>query len=88
MKKIFKYPIDPNTRGVKMPIGAEILHVHMQGDDICAWALVDPENPQVTRLLALCPTGGSVPDNAKYIGTIGPLSYTIVLHVYDFGEEQ
>lgn len=86
MKRIYKYEIDPNVHGVAMPLGAELLHFHMQGEKACVWARVDLGNVTVTRGLVLVPTGAAVPDHAKYVGTVGPEDYRFVFHVFDTGE--
>lgn len=44
MKKIFKYKLQQEGRQeIIMPVGAKPLHVAVQHDDVCLWALVDPE---------------------------------------------
>lgn len=45
MHKIFKYKLKLEAyQVVRMPHRAKVLHIEMQGDDYCVWALIDVED--------------------------------------------
>lgn len=85
------------TIGVAMPEDAMLLHVGYQSDrldtpscdQLCLWALVDPDKPNTQRRLAVFPTGieldASVEREAMYVGTVIAPDHT-VWHVFDYGE--
>ena len=68
MKTIHKY-IVTGRNDIPMPIGAKILHVNMQGRDICMWALVDKEVMQEYRTFEVVGTGWELDENMFYVGT-------------------
>ena len=59
MKKIFKYIV---SESVEMHENAEILSVQMQNDDLCIWAIVDPESPKVMKHFTFIGTGQEPPN--------------------------
>lgn len=80
MKAIWKYPLGiQSLQTLIMPEGAKPLSVQVQGDEICLWALVDPETefcegknePRYVYMLA---TGQKVSDTTfpfeGFIGTV------------------
>jgi hypothetical protein len=75
MRTIHKYSLDPSGAAeftVMMPRNADILCVHTQRGAPVLWALVDDENAQEARLVAVIGTGWEVPDGigfSDYIGT-------------------
>lgn len=88
MKAVYKYVLsqypveDGNYIKVRMPYGAKFLTVQEQRNELCVWALVDPNEPEVTRIFEVIGTGW-VFENAdvtEYLGTVqkGPL----VWHVF------
>lgn len=83
VKTIFKYPIEVvDSQEIKMPIGAEVLTVQVQGDIPCLWALVESSVPSESRTILIFGTGHPVSGlNNKYIGTfqLGAL----VFHVFE-----
>jgi hypothetical protein len=68
MKTIHKYIVTGRNETL-MPIGAKILHVNMQGRDICMWALVDKEVMQEYRTFEVVGTGWELDENMFYVGT-------------------
>lgn len=86
MKKIYKYPIAvDDTQAVKMPEGAEILTVQLQGGFPCLWALVDTEKPIKEFYIKTFGTGHEVPETGyerKYIGTYQLEGGALVFHVF------
>ena len=83
---IWKFPLAvTDVQDIKMPRGAHVLTVQMQGDQACLWALVQPELDKARRRILIAGTGHeheSFPGN--YVATFqtGPL----VFHVFDLGE--
>ena len=84
---IYKYELklDELTR---MPEGARLLSVQVQGTVPCVWAEVNPSHLVVDRDIRIYGTGHPLPDQieeiAVFLGTfqLGPL----VFHAYDAGE--
>jgi hypothetical protein len=75
VKAVWKFhvPLTPNGRfELKMPKGAEILSLQLQGSDPepFIWALVDPHNGDAERLFQIVGTGHEeVTKYHHYIGT-------------------
>jgi hypothetical protein len=84
MQTIHKYRLQiVSEQPVTMPSGAEILCVQMQGDTPCIWAMVNPDNPNVTRSIAICGTGHPVPvGNYKYVGTVQQFGGSLIWHIF------
>ena len=91
MKTIWKFTFfTMDEYGIRMPQGAEILHVAMQGvtpQTPTLWALVDPNAEEVTRRLAIRGTGHDASDltAADHVATVQQGAR--VWHVFDRGEE-
>jgi hypothetical protein len=82
MKKIWKFRLHP-TQPVMVPIGATILSVGNQSDDIYMWALVDPDAVQEPVRPVIVGTGHEVPaDAGPFIGTVILHDGALVLHVF------
>jgi hypothetical protein len=84
---IWKYPLTAAS-GLRMPRGARLLTVQVQAEDVCLWALVDPEAPMVTRTIRVFGTGHTVKLAATdaYIGTFQLSGGALVFHAFDGGE--
>jgi len=89
MKKIWKFPIDPNsvedkweTIEVEMPYGAKPLHVGSKDDRVYIWAEVDPDEfRKQSKFFYSIGTGhGAVPPDSTYFGTVFQDGY--VWHIY------
>lgn len=87
--KIFKYTLEPESRQVvELPRGATILSVgadvHME-DNLCLWALVDPDAHPEVRVIRIHGTGYDVvtPERLTYIGTAIMRSLSFVWHVFE-----
>jgi len=71
-----------------MPVGAQVLHVHMQHGIPCIWALVDSENENEIerRVFSLRGTGHVLDDGYRtYIGTIHD-GDIYVWHIFEEGK--
>jgi hypothetical protein len=83
MKAFWKFVLHPYARNM-LPVGAKLLSVHAQGDDLCLWALVDTEAPLEDREFVIVGTGHEVHDHAgAFIGTALLANGRLVLHVFE-----
>ncbi len=86
MRKVYKYPVSSiNPCICQMPYNAEILSVHVQYNNPCIWALVDPYEELVDREIYVYGTGHDVPDhviNMQYVGTFLLSDGNLVFHVW------
>jgi hypothetical protein len=85
MITIWKYSITHDAALLKMPKGAEILTVQLQGDTPTLWALVDTEAEPFERAIEVCGTGWPLDSgvNRKYIGTFQISGFGLVFHVFE-----
>ena len=80
-KRIYKYVINSSS-SIHIPKGAEILSVGAQRDDVCLWAMVEPDTEQETEEFIVVGTGWDVPEMARcFIGT-AQLDNGLVFHVF------
>ncbi len=86
MKTIYKYPFGiTDDFEIFMPEGARVLHVGMQYDRPCIWALVDPNAVQEERKFHLAGTGHSIEDKIadwQYVGTFTMQDGALVFHLF------
>lgn len=81
MKTVWKYPLKFSKRQeVRMPAGAHILDVQVQGQLPCMWAEVESDNAEVRRIFELVGTGQAVPTGG-HVATFQCDGY--VWHVYE-----
>lgn len=87
MKTIWKFPLGPVTdrRVVPMPYGAQVLHVQVQDDQPCLWALVEADNTLRSRTFRTFGTGYKIPYDAAlaYVGTYQLAGGQLVYHVFE-----
>lgn len=86
MRTVYKYVLClTDEQFVKMPQGAKILSVQVQGDSIYMWAEVDTRGAAIgERIIFCCGTGNPCPPEwATHITSVqhGPF----VWHFYDGG---
>lgn len=83
-RTIWKFTIAPSCP-ILMPVGAKMLHVHEQNDNICLWAEVDAaETATEFRTFWVYGAGHSLPDDpGVYIGTVHLHVSSLVFHVYE-----
>lgn len=84
MKSVWKFPIeiDRDTIEVLMPQGAVILDVQKQHDQVCLWAQVDSDAPQVARYFSVVGTGHRIPNGKmNHVGTVQ--DGTFVWHLFE-----
>ena len=88
-KVIYKYllgsiELDEQDFICMMPSHAEILSVGYQGNSICVWAMVDPDDASSEkRLFHVFGTGHKiVSDPGKFLGTVHMAHLGLVFHVF------
>lgn len=86
MFTIYKYIIEPSDSKVVLPIGAKILSVFFQMDELCMWAEVDTEKEDDTRYFEVFGTGHKIPYRMgvdySFIGT-AHMNNGLVFHVFE-----
>jgi hypothetical protein len=87
MKKIYKYPLEiTDTQFVELSLGAEILTVQMQGNQLCLWAMVNtlPDAIKKNRRIEIIGTCNPVPiGDLKYISTFQMMDERLTYHVFE-----
>ena len=84
-RRIWKYPLPHiSSHDMRMPSGAELVHVEVQHDVITIWAIVDPAAPLADRRIEVYGTNHDIAPEHIYVGSLqhGPF----VWHVFDGGE--
>lgn len=86
MKTIWKFPLlVTDLCRIQIPKNAEVLTVQRQNEQVCLWALVDPEANKETRYFEVHGTGNPIleSDNRerRYIGTFQAAPF--VWHVFE-----
>lgn len=88
--KVWKYPLEDYHTFVKMPIGAKILDVQIQGEYPCIWALVDETEELERREFRGYATGEKLDidiDDLDYIGTfqliVDSEGFVFVYHLFE-----
>ena len=88
MKTIWKYELVELINEIRLPQGAEILHVREQHNKVCIWAEIDDsvvvDHLYEKRTFVLAGTGHQKPDGElTYLGTAMLDGGDIVMHVYE-----
>lgn len=82
MKVIWKFPLPDIRSTVPMPVGASVLSVQYQGDQLCLWAMVDPVRSHELRVFEMFGTGHQIPSaGAVYVGTVQDRQF--VRHLFE-----
>ena len=69
--KIYEYQLAlAESQYVAMPEGAEVLSIGLQNGIITIWVKVEPQNPSIAYAFYIAGTGGEVPNNTEFIGTV------------------
>lgn len=86
MNAIWKFPFEiTDDFEIEMPMGAQILHVAMQREMPCIWAIVDPNAPKVTRKFHLSGTGHPLEESCtqyNHVGTFQMHDGALVFHLF------
>ncbi|HDY86983.1 MAG TPA: hypothetical protein ENH82_02575 [bacterium] len=91
-KTIWKYAVlIQDTQKIEMPKGAKLLTVQVQRGIAFIWAMVNPMNTEVERIIKMVGTGHDLSEQimGDYIGTfqINNEWGGLVFHVFDGGEK-
>lgn len=71
MRTIWKYPVYiQRHQEIRMPRGAILLTIRMQGGTPMLWAWVDDGEPQEPRKIAMYGTGWDDVEGSRYIASI------------------
>lgn len=89
--KVFKYDLnlgdldDLNQITLRMPIGAEFLHIEVQDGVPRLWALVDPNRGSVPYTIEIVGTGHALStlDDYRHIGTFLMHGGALVFHAFE-----
>ena len=93
MLAVYKYTIPMvDYAEVEMKIGSRILHIGDQGNRICVWALVNPDEGSEVRKFRVVETGSLVDETMYdlldgYVGTVSLFNGEVVEHVFEIGQE-
>lgn len=91
MRAVWKFSLlGPNPGGtqlINMPSGAMLMKVGMQAQGPVFWALVDPEQPVVSRTFMIVGTGHPTDrldsGTFRYVGTFEELDGALVWHLFE-----
>lgn len=85
---IWKYALGMHRDvSISMPVGANILSVGAQKNEMFLWALVNPTNKPVYRDFVILGTGHTYEgDPGKFIGTIHLHNSQLIFHVFERGK--
>lgn len=86
MKKVvyrYKLQITKVIQEVVLPLGAQILCIKMENDELCMWALVDPDQTYNEVVKIRCAgTGHEITEDVEYIDTVVLLDGELVFHFF------
>lgn len=94
-RAVWKYPMGEWTTGMfstEMPVGAEVLSLEWQHDDLCMWALVNPDAPKEQRHFVVVGTGheytspnhqGAALTREGYVGMFQYAGGDLIFHVFE-----
>ena len=81
---VYKYPIPIEANfTIKMPAGAEILHVDTQDNKGFIWARVDPEPCSEFRYFHLRGTGHPIDGSSTHLGSFQLHDGALVFHLFE-----
>lgn len=83
-RTIWKFPLRiADTQLVPIPSGARLLHVGIQGGQVCLWAEVSPDSPIIDWTVRIYGTGHPIePNSGRHVGTFMLNGGAIVFHAY------
>ena len=92
MRVVYKYKLVPGVTSLNVPSIHKVLCVgreaRLEGDNICLWVLVDPNDQEVRELrVRTVATGEVIPEMSEkqcpYIGTVTGVDGWLVFHVFE-----
>lgn len=86
-RSIYKYQLKiTDQQCLNLPIGAKILYIQNQNENLCLWALIDTEQLKAKTHTILCfGTGHPIPEqiSIEFIGTVQFSYGSLVFHVFE-----
>ena len=80
----FTLPVRAEPTMLAMPIGAQVLSVQTQQEEVRLWALVDPAEDREERRFLVVATGQSFDPRGKtYLGTVQTGGGMRVFHIWE-----
>lgn len=88
VQAVWKYPIEfTDSIEIEMPRGADVLHVGMQGEQLCLWCLVYPEGELTKRRFRIAGTGHPIEEgDMEHIGTVHIADDSLIFHIFEITE--
>ena len=86
MSRIYKYPLQlTEQQKINMPTGAKVIHVAVQREAICLWAIVDPDQPVESRSFGILGTGQPDfnPKEMRHLVSVLMSDVTFGWHVFE-----
>lgn len=81
---VWKYTLPEVENQIVMPIGAQVLTVAEQHNEICLWAKVNPEAEYETRTFQVIGTGHAELNGGEtYLGSTQIRNGNFVFHVFE-----
>jgi hypothetical protein len=88
MTTIWKFKLRlKEEQTIDMPGSPSFLHVAMQNDELCLWAIVQPDQPIARRTILIIGTGHPAENVGLYIGTVLMSGGAFVWHVFEKRQE-
>ena len=84
-RRIWKFELKvTDQQFVSMPKDPEILSVQYQGQQLCVWAMVEPENVKKPYRFLIFGTGSPLPNEhwGTYLATVQDPHRPLVWHVF------
>jgi hypothetical protein len=76
------------NQNIRLPIGAEILTVQNQNEQVCLWALVNPNTETENRHIEIFGTGepilSDMGTSREYISTFQMSGGELVFHAFEY----
>lgn len=84
---VAKYPFKPNDYiAFELPATARLLHVDVQNEQLCLWALVDLDQPTISRRVRMAGTGHQIKEPAeslRHVSTVLLSDGALVFHFFE-----
>ena len=86
-RQVWKFPLVINDlTSIEMPAGSRVLTVVNQNENVCLYALVDPEATNVRKVFRVAGTDHPIEafvSYKNYVGTVLLKSGSLVFHVFE-----
>lgn len=85
MRTIWKYPLRESVTELEFPAGSKVVHVGVQGSDICIWVEQSPDltDGLFKRTFYIVGTGHPIPTGHAHMDHMGTVMQSpFVWHIY------